>query len=207
MSFADGFSVPRFFFTRPEVSLRPVQDASKISDDLLHVDGLYSYALSLTHESAEAENLVQETYRRYRRVIKAAGRLSGNSNMKSWLFATLRNVWVNELHRRRKNSNAIEFETSELTAGALVETAKDLSQPYVADIETTAIREAIGQLPPQLVEVILLREFEDFSYQQIASITNMPIGAVLSRLGRARSILHALFSHGLTKEERLEVLS
>ena len=66
-----------------------------------HIDGLYSYALVLTHNHAEAEDLVQETYVR---AIPAIGRLRPESNIKAWLFKILRNIWLNQLRRKRSDS-------------------------------------------------------------------------------------------------------
>jgi RNA polymerase sigma-70 factor, ECF subfamily len=62
-----------------------------------YLDGLYSYALVLSRNHAEAEDLVQETYLR---AIQAMGRLRADSNIKSWLFTILRNVWFNQLRKR-----------------------------------------------------------------------------------------------------------
>jgi RNA polymerase sigma-70 factor (ECF subfamily) len=66
-----------------------------------HLDGLYSYAMVLSRNHAEAEDLVQETYVR---AIRAVGRLRAGSNMKSWLFTILRNIWFNQLRKRRNGS-------------------------------------------------------------------------------------------------------
>ena len=63
-----------------------------------HIDGLYSYALVLTRNRSEAEDLLQETYVR---ALGAMGRLRTGSNVKSWLFTILRNIWFNQLRQQR----------------------------------------------------------------------------------------------------------
>jgi RNA polymerase sigma-70 factor (ECF subfamily) len=67
-----------------------------------YLDGLYSYALVLTRNHAEAEDLVQETYVH---AIPALGRLRAGSNMKGWLFTILRNIWFNQLRKWRNGSS------------------------------------------------------------------------------------------------------
>src|ERR1700758_4547114 len=87
-----------------------------------HVDGLYSYALVLTRNHAEAEDLVQETYVR---AIPAMGRLRAGSNIKSWLFTILRNIWFNQLRKRRNGPQMVEIEVGEGVANSIVEPSKD----------------------------------------------------------------------------------
>ena len=65
---------------------------------LEHLDALYGYAMTLTHNKTEAEDLVQETYLR---AVRAFGQLMPDSNLKSWLFAIMRNVWLNQLRHAR----------------------------------------------------------------------------------------------------------
>ena len=71
-----------------------------------YLDGLYSYALVLTRNHAEAEDLAQETYVR---AIPAMGRLRAGSNTKGWLFTILRNVWLNQLRKHRNGPQMIEI--------------------------------------------------------------------------------------------------
>src|ERR1700723_4496958 len=71
-----------------------------------HLDGLYSYAMVLSRNHAEAEDLVQETYVR---AIQAMGRLRADSNTKGWLFTILRNIWLNQLRKRRNGPPMAEI--------------------------------------------------------------------------------------------------
>ena len=160
-----------------------------------HLDGLYSYALVLSRNHAEAEDLVQETYVR---AIQAMGRLRPDSNMKSWLFTILRNIWLNQLRKWRNGPQLVENEAGDDVANSVVDPSRDSHDLYVSKVETEQVRAAIQQLPVDFREVILLREYEDLSYMEIASVLGCPIGTVMSRLGRARTKLRTLLSEKLT---------
>ena len=154
-----------------------------------HIDGLYSYALVLTRNRGEAEDLVQETYVR---ALGAMGRLRTDSNVKGWLFTILRNIWFNQLrHQRTAKLVAMDGEENAMD---IAETGKDPYAFYVSKMEHEQVREAIQQLPLDFREVILLREFEELSYQEIANVLNCPAGTVMSRLGRARAKLRTLLT-------------
>jgi RNA polymerase sigma-70 factor (ECF subfamily) len=154
-----------------------------------HIDGLYSYALVLTRNRSEAEDLVQETYVR---ALGARGGLRNDSNVKSWLFTILRNIWFNQLrHQRTAKLVAMDGEES---ATDIAENGKDPYAFYMSRMEHEQVREVIQQLPVEFREVLLLREFEELSYQEIATILDCPAGTVMSRLARARAKLRTLLS-------------
>jgi RNA polymerase sigma-70 factor (ECF subfamily) len=152
-----------------------------------HIDGLYIYALVLTRNRSEAEDLLQETYVR---ALGAMGRLRTGSNVKSWLFTILRNIWFNQL-RQQRVAKIVAMDGEE-SAMDIAETGKDPYAFYVSRMEHEQVREAIQQLPLDFREVILLREFEELSYQEIATILGCPPGTVMSRLARARAKLRTL---------------
>ena len=156
---------------------------------LEHIDSLYSYALVLTRNRTDAEDLVQETYVR---ALKAMVRLKAESNVKSWLFTILRNIWLNQLRHRRIAPQLVEMDLDGSTDGISVEASHNPHAIYVSEMERNFVREAVQRLPPAFREVILLREYEELSYQEIATILECPIGTVMSRLARARSKLRIL---------------
>jgi RNA polymerase sigma-70 factor (ECF subfamily) len=162
---------------------------------IVYLDGLYSYALVLIRNHAEAEDLVQETCVR---AIQAMGRLRQGSNMKGWLFTILRNVWLNQLRRWRNGPQVVEIEVDNGVANSVVDLSKDSHDLYVSKVEAEQVRAAIQDLPVEFREIILLREYEDLSYQEIASIMDCPVGTVMSRLARARAKLRDLLSAGVT---------
>jgi RNA polymerase sigma-70 factor (ECF subfamily) len=161
-----------------------------------YLDGLYSYALVLSHNHADAEDLVQETYVR---AMQAMGRLRADSNIKSWLFTILRNIWLNQLRKRRRGPQIVETGLDDSSANEMVEPSKSSYDLCVGKMEREQVRVAIQKLPLGFREIILLREYEELSYQEIASILGRPAGTVMSRLARARSKLRILLSANLTK--------
>jgi RNA polymerase sigma-70 factor (ECF subfamily) len=167
-----------------------------------HLDGLYSYAMVLSRNHAEAQDLVQETYVR---AIQAMGRLRADSNMKGWLFTILRNLWFNQLRKRRNGPQMVEVEDEDGVANSIAEPSKNSHDLYVSKMEAEQVRAAIQELSVESREIILLREYEDLSYQEIASVLDCPVGTVMSRLGRARAKLRALLSETLTGSASLSV--
>jgi RNA polymerase sigma-70 factor, ECF subfamily len=163
-----------------------MQDAN-----LLHyIDGLYGYAMALTRNQADAEDLVRETYVR---AIRGAESRAG-SNVKNWLFTVLRNIRLNQLRQQRTAPKYIELDVDEGKTDIAIETSPDPYARYVGKTERERVREAIQQLSSELREIILLREFEELTYREIANLLGCPIGTVMSRLARARSKLRTLLS-------------
>jgi len=154
-----------------------------------YLDVLYRYAMSLTRNRTEAEDLVQETYLR---AIKALKTLQADSNIKSWLMTILRNIWLNELRARFRTPRMVDIDGDEGIANEIVEAGKDPCSIYLCKRESEYIQAAIQQLSSGLREIILMREFESMSYQEIASVLNCPLGTVMSRLARARTKLRTL---------------
>lgn len=158
---------------------------------LEYLDSLYGYAMVLTRNHAEAEDLVQETYVR---AIPAMNRLRPESNVKGWFFRILRNAWLNHLRKRRTASEIAWSDLEDGSAGEIVEPAKDSYHALVSKIEREQVRAAIQALPAKFREIILLREFEELPYDEIACLLNCPVGTVMSRLARARSKLRELLT-------------
>jgi RNA polymerase sigma-70 factor (ECF subfamily) len=163
------------------------------------LNGLYGYAMVLSRDRTQAEDLVQETCVR---ALKAIESLQLGSNAKSWLFTILRNIWLNQLRHKRAAPEIVELDVDESTQGMAVEPSKDPHALYVSKQERDQVREAIQQLPDEFREIIVLREYEELSYQEIATLLGCPAGTVMSRLGRARSKLRSLLSGTLRTSRR-----
>jgi len=154
-----------------------------------YLDSLYSYALVLSRNRTEAEDLVQETCLR---ALRAMERLRPDSNVKSWLFTILRNIWLNQLRQRKNVPDVVDLDSDEHGADRAVDSSKDPYAAYVSDLEREQVQHAIEQLPLEFREIILLREYEELSYEEIAAMLQCPVGTVMSRLARARSKLRDL---------------
>ena len=174
------------------MSLGPRESRRQPTIDLRdYVDGLYSYALVLSRNRTEAEDLVQETCLR---ALRAMERLRPDSNAKSWLFTILRNIWFNQLRQWRSAPEIVELDLDGDGANRAADTRKDPHAIYVTNIEQEQVRAAIHQLSQEFREIIILREYEELSYQEIATVLECPVGTVMSRLARARSKLRDLLS-------------
>ena len=154
-----------------------------------YLDALYSYAFVLSRNRTEAEDLVQETCLR---ALRAMERLRPDSNVKSWLFTILRNIWLNQLRQRKNVPDVVDLDSDEYGADRAVDSSKDPYAAYVSDLEREQVQHAIEQLPLEFREIILLREYEELSYEEIAAMLQCPVGTVMSRLARARSKLRDL---------------
>jgi RNA polymerase sigma-70 factor (ECF subfamily) len=174
--------------------------AKQESFGLEYIDGLYCYAIVLTRNHAEAEDLVQEAYVR---ALAAMDKLRAESNLKGWLFTILRNLWLNEQKSRRVTSRVLEIEMDSEAASSASEHSSDSHKIYVRKVEAARVRSAIQTLPIEYREIIVLREYEDLSYQEIAKVLDCPLGTVMSRLARGRARLRALLEEPL-KESKPE---
>lgn len=112
----------------------------------------------LTRNRTDAEDLVQEAY----------GRLRENSNVKGWLFTILRNLWLNQRRRLRSGPQFLEGDGEIHTVEGIAGNLPDAHTTLEGQEDAMRVREAIGQLPSEFQEVLILREFEDLSCQKIA---------------------------------------
>lgn len=157
---------------------------------LEHVDSLYRYALALTRDQVEADDLVQETYLR---AVRAQNQLLPDSNLKSWLFVIMRNAWLNQLRHKRSGPHFVALDGDD-RAVSQARRAEDPLVLFLRKVEGEEVRDAINALPQIYREIIVLRDIEGFSYQEIAAVLQCPAGTVMSRLGRAREKLRRLLT-------------
>ena len=156
-----------------------------------HIDALYGYAMTLTRDTTEAEDLVQETYMR---AARATNRPDGDSNLKGWLFVIMRNAWLNQVRHKNAGPLFVDLESGESTCDA----QDNPHVVYLRKLEREQVREAIKSLPDAYREIVVLRD-EGFTYQEIATVLDCPAGTVMSRLGRARGRLRKMLSAWQTK--------
>jgi RNA polymerase sigma-70 factor, ECF subfamily len=160
---------------------------------LENLRALYGFAMSLTRNPVDAEDLVQETCLR---AIKGLAQNGIKSDPKVWLFTILRNVWINEWRRRSNGPEFILFGKSRGGDAPMQEWLSDQrerpEEHFERNLVSGRIRVAISGLPEVFREVVVLRYFEGFSYRQIAGILGCPAGTVMSRLNRARAELRIM---------------
>jgi RNA polymerase sigma-70 factor (ECF subfamily) len=172
---------------------------------LPHMDAAYNLAYWLVRSRDDAEDVVQDAYLR---AFKAFDTLAGE-DIRPWLLAIVRNVAYRWLSVRKRSANVISIEGA--LAGRddgdarVMELASE--QPSAEDVlvgraEQALVRAALAELPPAFREVIVLRELEGLAYREIASVTETPIGTVMSRLARARDQLRDRLTHLIAKEDK-----
>src|SRR5215203_737095 len=154
---------------------------------------LYSAALRMTRNPADAEDLVQETYLR---AYRGFGSFEQGTNLKAWLYRILTNTYINTYRakkRRPEESDIDDLENFYLyrrLGGLEGSTAGRSAEDEVLDHFTeTEVKDAIEALPEQFRMAVLLGDVEGFSYKEIAEILDVPIGTVMSRLHRGRRAL------------------
>jgi RNA polymerase sigma-70 factor (ECF subfamily) len=172
-----------------------------ISADCLlsHMDSLYRYAMVLSRNAASASDLVQETYVR---ALSSRNRLQHDRNIRGWLFTILRNAWLNQVRRTRSSPELRDGDPGEILYRAPARSGGDPHTLLERKVEADQVREAVQRLPESFREIILLREYEDLSYQEIADALGCPVGTVMSRLARARSRLRTILHELQAERER-----
>jgi RNA polymerase sigma factor (sigma-70 family) len=163
---------------------------------LPHLNAAYNLAHWLTRNDTDAEDVVQEAYLR---AFKFFGGFHG-ADGRSWLLAIVRNTCYTWMQHNRSLELSVplddeqrEIESTDLNPEALL----------LQRADTLMVRRALEELPVEFREVLVLRELEEMSYRDIASITDLPLGTVMSRLARGRKRLQL----ALTNHMHAEVLS
>ena len=173
---------------------------------LPHLEAAYNLALWIMRHPQDAEDVVQISYLK---AYKAFHQFSGN-NDRAWMLKIVRNNCMTNL-KRNKRDNVIRLDVNSLVLEAVTYEqylSQGAGQPEI-DAELKSQREsvhnALSQLPFDYREVIVLREFEDLGYQQIADIIDVPIGTVMSRLSRARKKLAQIMKSKITQDLKREL--
>jgi RNA polymerase sigma-70 factor, ECF subfamily len=160
---------------------------------LPHLDDVYALARYLMRGSADAEDAVQECYLR---ALHHFDSYRGPA-MKPWLLAILRNVCNAEFARRGKRDMSTDYSEDEPAAEEVPMWQEPQASPETVLLRSqdgVTIRRLVAELPPPFREAIVLREVNDLSYHEIAEVAGVPVGTVMSRLARARSMLRSAWN-------------
>jgi RNA polymerase sigma-70 factor, ECF subfamily len=181
-----SFAHPRIRYTVGAVAHRP--DDSALFEELAMplFARLYNFACWLTQDRAAAEDLVQETYMK---ALKGFPSFQPGTNFRAWMYRILRNTFLT----CQAGLKAAPFEISDDQTTEPEATGNPESL-LLARMEREAIQRALAELPVHYREVILLCDFEEMSYQEIAQTIAVPIGTVMSRLSRARKAMRTLLA-------------
>ena len=154
---------------------------------LPHLDAAYNLARWLTRNEQDAEDVVQEAYLRAFRFF--AGFRSGDA--RAWLMKIVRNTCYTWLHANRPLQDAAEFDENLFPPDSRAPNPEEVA---LQNDGGTLVRKALEKLPANFREVLILRELEGMSYREIAEITGMPAGTVMSSLSRGRDRLRQILT-------------
>jgi RNA polymerase sigma-70 factor (ECF subfamily) len=162
------------------------------ADTMEFMDALYGAALRMTKNPADAEDLVQETYLK---AYRSYASFEKGTNLRAWLYRILTNTYINIYRAKQIRPQIDDVEDIEDlylyrkvagSDGTLSQSAEEVVLDAITDV---AMKEALESLPDTFRMTVLLADIEGFSYAEIAEITDVPAGTVMSRLHRGRRAL------------------
>jgi RNA polymerase sigma-70 factor (ECF subfamily) len=154
-----------------------------------NINAMYNFAYKLTLDEEDAKDLVQDTFLKAYRFIHS---FEKGTNAKAWLFRILKNSFINEFRKQSKLPKKVDYQEVETfynSDDADFDSTIDLRTEAVKNLIGDEVTVAINNLPVEFRTVIILADLESFTYEEMASILDIPVGTVRSRLHRARSIL------------------
>ena len=161
-----------------------MSDVNRFEELVLpHLDAAHNLARWLTRNPDDAEDVVQEACLR---ALKYLGALHSN-DARPWFLTIVRHAFYDWCRRNRPAEIARDDGTA--IEMAIDDAAIDPEQAALRSSESRLLANAVEELPLAYREVLILRELEELSYKEIARIVDIPIGTVMSRLARARSLL------------------
>lgn len=169
-------------------------DQADFQDDALQYSRqLYSAAMRMTRNSADAEDLVQETYLK---AYRAYHTFQAGTNLKAWLYRILTNTYINKYRKDSRRPSEVDLGTVEdlylyrrLGSEESAEAARTTEERVLDGLVESDIKSAVEELPEAFRMPVLLADLEGFSYKEIAEILDIPIGTVMSRLHRGRKAM------------------
>jgi RNA polymerase sigma-70 factor (ECF subfamily) len=156
---------------------------------IAHINSLYNYALHLTMNQDDAEDLVQETYLKAYKFFNSFER---GTNCKAWLFKILKNNYINRFRKNSREPGKVDYDLIKDFYHSIKDSRRDTTETdsdYFHSLLHEEVYQALQSLPEEFREVIQLCDIEGFTYEEIANMVESPIGTVRSRLYRGRKLL------------------
>ncbi len=175
-----------------ELTKQEIRKQDDFNEEIIpHLDALYNFGLRLTSDPNDAEDLVQDT------IVKAYRFFSSyekGTNAKAWLFRILKNSYINNYRKKSKKPQEVDYDevaTFYETIRAERTETSDLEDKMFRELIDDDISKALNDIPEDFRTVVLLCDVEDFTYEEIANMLDVPIGTIRSRLHRGRNLLKA----------------
>jgi RNA polymerase sigma-70 factor (ECF subfamily) len=177
-------------------------DQARFADQAMeHMPGLFTAAMRMTRNRADAEDLLQETYLK---AYRAFGGFTEGTNIRAWLYRILTNTYINIYRAKKRRPDESDIEDVEdlylyrrLGGGEASKLGRSAEDEVLDHFTDGDVKAAIEALPEQFRIAVLLADVEGFQYKEIAEILDIPIGTVMSRLHRGRKALQkSLFDFG-----------
>ena len=157
-----------------------------------HLDAAFNLARWLAGNTADAEDVVQDAYLRAFRYLDAFR----GDNFRVWLLTIVRNSFLDWLKENRSGRQLFQPAPDDMD---WADPAPSAEAMLLDRVDSETLNTLVAQLPAEYREILILREIEDFSYKDIASVTGVPAGTVMSRLSRARSALRKAWAESEKK--------
>jgi RNA polymerase sigma-70 factor, ECF subfamily len=172
-----------------------------------HMNALYNFALKLSGDSDDANDLLQETYLR---AFRFFDKFEQGTNCKAWLYRIMKNLYINSYKKKTSGPLKIDYEEVENFYENIKPSNTDdahLEREIFDGLLDDEVSGAIASLPEDFRTVIILSDIEGYTYEEIAEFVDCPIGTVRSRLHRARKMLFVKLhkyakSKGLVSDEQ-----
>ena len=158
---------------------------------LPHADLLYNYALRMTNNIADAEDLLQETYLKAYRFWDS---YEQGTNIRAWLFRILKNSYINRYRKQSREPDTVDYDEVEGFFASVRDRggeSTDLQEKIFSNLLDDDVTQAIAKLPEEFRTIVILSDIEGLTYEEIAEFVDIPLGTVRSRLHRGRKLLRA----------------
>ncbi|MCA1802831.1 MAG: sigma-70 family RNA polymerase sigma factor [Rhodothermaceae bacterium] len=176
----------------PELTSEEIKKQQDFEDEMLpHLDAIYNFALRLTTDPNDAEDLVQDTIVKAFRFFNSYEK---GTNAKAWLFRILKNSYINNYRKKSKQPHQVDYDeisTFYETIRSEQSNTTDMEDIMYGQLLDDDVTRALERIPEDFRTVVLLCDVEGFTYEEIANMLDVPIGTIRSRLHRGRNLLRA----------------
>jgi RNA polymerase sigma-70 factor, ECF subfamily len=156
---------------------------------LPHTELLYNYALRMTNNPADADDLLQETFLK---AFRFWDKYESGTNIRAWLFRIMKNSYINRYRKETKEPSTVDYGEVENFYSSIKDAStesNDLQETLYGNLLDDDVASAVAELPDDFRTVVILCDIEGLSYEEISEFVDIPLGTVRSRLHRGRKLL------------------